>query len=322
MKKRCVLLLFTLGFIIGPGFGLRVARSQDPSQNPEYQKQLEEWEKKKAAIEAENKAKLATSEGERKENEKKRAYNDGNSLLKRGQYAEALAAYEQSLKVDSTFAKAHYGRGLALKGLRRPQEAIKAYQTAIRLDPADDAAYFALGKIYSDLEQHDNAISVYQKAIEREPNSYKAYYELGLSYQKKNQFKEAVEVFRKATQLNSNYHQAFYALGSSLNKLGNNQEALAALQNAVAWKDKHLVYILQAEILLQMDKHEEALQTAQEALKAKPNSAAASYYAGRALKDMGRYSEAIAYFSEAKKDRAWQKSADYEIDGIQQLQKQ
>jgi superkiller protein 3 len=259
------------------------------------------------------------------ENEKKRAFNEGNNFIKLGRHAEALAAYEKALKIDSTWAKAYYGKGLALKGLRRYPEARRAYQNAIRLDADFGEAYFALSRLYNDLEQYDNAIAILQKAAARQSDfpagvAEKIFYALGLAYDKKNQHQEAANAFRRAAELNAKYFWAFYMLGNALNKLGEYDEALAAVENAIALKENaHLALALQAEIHNGKNQPEQALKAAQAALQAKAGYAHANFEAGRALKILGRYSEAEIYFLEAGKNPVWKKNVAYELEEIKRL---
>ncbi|MDZ7362460.1 MAG: tetratricopeptide repeat protein [candidate division KSB1 bacterium] len=264
------------------------------------------------------------------ENEKKRAFNEGNNFIKLGRHGEALAAYEKALKIDSTWAKAHYGKGLALKGLRRYPEALRAYQNAIRFDAGFGEAYFALSRLYSDLEQYDNAIGVLQKAVARQSHTgvadfpagvtEKIFYALGLAYDKKNQHQEAANAFRRAAELNAKNFWAFYMLGNTLNKLGEYDEALAAVENAVALKENlHLALALQAEIYNGKNQPEQALKAAQAALQARADYAPANFEAGRALKILGRYNEAETYFLQAGKNPAWKKNAAYELEDIKRL---
>jgi tetratricopeptide (TPR) repeat protein len=260
------------------------------------------------------------------ENEKKRAFNDGNNFIKLGRYDEALIAYDKAINLDSTWGKAYYGKALALKGSRRYSEAVQAYQIAIRRDPNFGEAYFALGILYSEIEQHDKAIVVLRQATEHLHASptgaaYKAFYALGLAYDKMNQFKEAVNALRRAQELNAKYFWAFYMLGNVLNKLGQYDEALAEIEGALALKENlHLALALQAEIYNAKNQPELALKAAQASLQASAGYPRANFEAGRALKLLRRFDEATTYFRAAGKDRAWQKNVEYEIEDIKRLQ--
>ena len=61
------------------------------------------------------------------------AVGTGEPLPGTQRYEEALAAYEQAIHLDPSYAKAYNGKGIALDALKRNQEAQKAYEKARQL---------------------------------------------------------------------------------------------------------------------------------------------------------------------------------------------
>jgi tetratricopeptide (TPR) repeat protein len=59
--------------------------------------------------------------------------NKGSSLLKLGRYSEALAAYDEAIRIDPQSALAWNRKGLALKKLDLPADAASAYSRAREL---------------------------------------------------------------------------------------------------------------------------------------------------------------------------------------------
>ena len=65
-----------------------------------------------------------------------RGYNSsGVKLFERGQAEEALAEYNESIRLDPKFAVAYFNRGQTYFALGQPQKAIQDYAEAIRLNP-------------------------------------------------------------------------------------------------------------------------------------------------------------------------------------------
>ena len=65
-----------------------------------------------------------------------RGYNSsGVKLFERGQAEEALAEYNESLRLDPNFAVAYFNRGQTYFALGQPQKAVQDYAEAIRLNP-------------------------------------------------------------------------------------------------------------------------------------------------------------------------------------------
>lgn len=62
-------------------------------------------------------------------------------------------------------AEEHYNAGVELQEQGRLEEAIAEYDEAIRLDPQDAVVYYNRGFAYDDLGQHQRAIQDYDEAI-------------------------------------------------------------------------------------------------------------------------------------------------------------
>lgn len=291
----------------------------------EYNELIKQREKLIAEIKDIDSKLMADTEAMKKINAVKKAFNDGNNAFKLGQNQQALDSYNTAISLDSIFFKAHYGKGLTLKRLRRYDEAAAAYQAAVRHNPTYTDAYIALGKIYSETSKPDKAVQTYQKAIKNDPSAAKAYYELGAVFlDVKKEYNKAAENFTKATQLDPQYDLAFYSLGVALTELGRLDEAQLSLENALTvtdkkkWAEPH--YRL-AVVHNKKNDFTEAKQAAEEALKHKVSYAPAAYEAGKASKGLGQTTQALTYFELAGRDRAWKQTADYEIDLIKNRDK-
>ncbi len=88
-------------------------------------------------------------------------YHRGVALIGLGRPVEALAAFDQALKLAPGLAAAHSGRGAALRALGRLREALAAYQDA----PADFDTLAGLGGLLHDMERYPQAVAVYDGAL-------------------------------------------------------------------------------------------------------------------------------------------------------------
>jgi tetratricopeptide (TPR) repeat protein len=88
----------------------------------------------------------------------------GNALRNLKRYEEALAAYEQAIRLDPNFADAYYNKGIALNELKRHEEALAAYEQAIHLNPNDAYAYNGKGIALRDLKRYKEADQAFEKA--------------------------------------------------------------------------------------------------------------------------------------------------------------
>jgi len=84
-------------------------------------------------------------------------------------FAEAISAYEQSLKHDARQAEALSNIGFCYKSLGRYHKAITYYKDAIHLDPQLAEAHEYLGEAYLGLGKLDLAKREYQRLLELDP---------------------------------------------------------------------------------------------------------------------------------------------------------
>ena len=287
----------------------------------EYDQLIEERKKLAADIKAIDQKLLSDVNAMKKINAVKKAYNDGNTARKLGQYENAIKHYDHAIEMDSTFFRAYYGKGLTLKTLRRYPQAVAAYAGCVRHNPSYTDAYVNMGRIQrTSLSQVDKAISTFKTAIEYNPSAHKALYELGVSYLSyKKDYKKAAESFTKATLIKPDYDLAFFSLGVSLTELSQLDQAVANLENALAftsrkkWASPHARL---AVVYNKKGKCAKALEEAALALTMKKKNGLANYEAGKAAKCKGQLQKALAYFEALKKDRRWKRTAEYEIDLI------
>jgi serine/threonine protein kinase len=95
--------------------------------------------------------------------------NRGATYHKSRHYEEALSDYERALQLDPTLAPVYNNRGATSYELQRHEEALTAYSSAIRLDPANATAYDVRGSILKELQRHDEALADYERAIQLDP---------------------------------------------------------------------------------------------------------------------------------------------------------
>jgi len=95
----------------------------------------------------------------------------GDSLLDKDNYTEALKAYERVIRINPSSAEAWGGRGEALYGLKQYQNAIAAFQRAVDLNPKFLAAWVGLGNALDDAGKSEEALRAYEQALRLNSNS-------------------------------------------------------------------------------------------------------------------------------------------------------
>jgi tetratricopeptide (TPR) repeat protein len=226
----------------------------------------------------------------------------GNALLVQGRYEAAIAAYEQSLKLEPTRGQAWLNRGCALFYLKEYEEAIASYDQALhRSGDLPDAWYNRAGAL-AKLHQYDQAIACYERATQLKPDYLAAWHDRGLTLVSLQRYSEALICFKQTIQLKPNAPEFRLDLGRTLTHLHQYQEAIAAYEeaielqanNAVAWSQKGWV-------LAAMQRYEEAIASYDQALKLNPNEAMVWNYLALALAELQQEHEALAAYDQALK---------------------
>jgi tetratricopeptide (TPR) repeat protein len=116
-------------------------------------------------------------------------------------YEEALAAYDQAIRIDPNYTAAYNSKGYTFRDLKRCEEALAAYDQAIHIDPNDAIAYNNRGYALYDLKRYHEALTAYDQAIVLDPNFVNAYNGKGYALTSMGKTEEAEQAFEKARQL-------------------------------------------------------------------------------------------------------------------------
>ena len=91
-----------------------------------------------------------------------------------GRWQEAVAEFQEAIRLKPDYVDAHYDLGLAYGNLGRWQEAVAEYKEAIRLNPDDAEAHNNLSVAYRNLGHLPEAVAEYKEAIRLNLNLVKA----------------------------------------------------------------------------------------------------------------------------------------------------
>ncbi|MFZ4661562.1 MAG: tetratricopeptide repeat protein, partial [Caldilineaceae bacterium] len=132
-------------------------------------------------------------------------YAQAVALRQLGNYAEAVAAYQQAIALDEKYASPWNGLGNAYRDQKRYDEAVAAFQQAIALDAQFAIAWSNLGLAYSDQKRYDEAVAAYQQAIALDAQFAHPWSNLGLAYRGQKRYDEAVAAYQQAIALDEKY---------------------------------------------------------------------------------------------------------------------
>jgi tetratricopeptide (TPR) repeat protein len=96
----------------------------------------------------------------------------GQSLLSLDKAGEALACYDEILKLEPNHPEALVKKGLALEQLRQVDDALVCYDRAIAADGSLTIAYLQKGGLFNRLERYEEALQCYEQALRTQEKAH------------------------------------------------------------------------------------------------------------------------------------------------------
>jgi len=241
------------------------------------------------------------------------AHNNLGLILSKtpGRLSEAIAHYEEALRLKPDFAEAHDNLGNALSALPgRLGEAVAQHEEALRLRPGDAQAHNNLGLALARMPGRLNdAVAQYEAALRLKPGYAEAHDNLGNALaQMPGRLNDAFVHYREAVRLDPGSAAAHNNLGNAWMQMPNGvNEAVSQFEEALrldpGFADAH--NNLGSALAGIPGRLVDAVAQYAEALRLKPDFAEAHYNLGLALAKMpGRLDGAIAQYEEALRIRA------------------
>src|SRR5271157_4176321 len=174
--------------------------------------------------------------------------NLGSALASAGRLPEAIAHYEDAIRLKPDYLDAHYSLGNALATAGQTPEAIAEYEEVLRLDPDDDEAHSDLGDALTRVGRPRDAVVQYEEALRLNPDSAEIHYNLGYSLATVGRATEAVAQYEEALRLEPDFADAYNNLAwlratDSEARNRNGTEAVRLAKQAVLLEDTDPNYL-------------------------------------------------------------------------------
>jgi tetratricopeptide (TPR) repeat protein len=151
---------------------------------------------------------------------------------------EAIAEFEEALRIRPDLAAARVNLGLALERRKNIDAALEQYRQAVRYEPTLAEAHYNLGVILANRGQNDEAIVEFQNTLKYKPDQANAHYNLATCLDGQGKCAEAMLSWREALRLQPNnvdtVDQVAWRLATSPDaSLRNGEKALELAQRAI-----------------------------------------------------------------------------------------
>ena len=175
--------------------------------------------------------------------------NYGLTLMSRGDYAGALAAYERALPLTPNYHLLDINMGIALGQLGRTAEAERHFERAVTLEPLDWRSHIhyarwlsgagrasdalAHARISLELNPADQAALPIVQAVIRVDNTAEYFLSRSLAEYRMKRYLESLASATRAVELRPAYAEGWNNVAAAHNALGNFEQGIAAGEKAI-----------------------------------------------------------------------------------------
>ena len=243
-----------------------------------------------------------------------RVFQEATDLLHQGDYEQALAKYDELLKLDASHHQAWTNRGYALARLENYQEMLVSCSTATVINLSASYAWNCRGEALHNLDRHSEAIDAFDKAINLDPNdpifwinksesllALKKYQPALLSIDQAIEILTEIEKLQGSEDFKRELAVSFTTQGRIFREMGEYELALKAYDRALTY-DSHYFPALQGKGISfkQLKRTKEAIAIFKQILKKRGLSNAQKaetwFYKGLTFCSTGKIQEGIAAF--------------------------
>lgn len=126
----------------------------------------------------------------------------GNAAYRAREYATAVEAYSELIKLKPGDPRAYYNRGNAFYKLEKLESALSDFSEALRIAPNFELALMNRANIYSRLANYAEAIVDYDRAAILKPSNYLVFYNRGVAHERLGDLDSANRDLSEAIRLN------------------------------------------------------------------------------------------------------------------------
>jgi WD40 repeat protein/tetratricopeptide (TPR) repeat protein/serine/threonine protein kinase len=256
---------------------------------------------------------------------KRLAYSLGRFHDGSGKWDNAIADYNEAIRLDARYAAAYRGRAAAWRAGGDQEKAGADYAEALRLNPDYAKSFVESGSAWYAKKEYDKAIAEYEEAIRLDPKYAPAYRARGEACKARGDDDKAADDYAEAHRLDPKYARTFLASGVAWYGKKEYEKAIADYTQAIRLDPKNgEAHRNRAEAFYFKLDYEKAIADYTEAIRLDPEDAKAYRWRGNACYTKEDYDKAIADYTEAihldPKDAAthnwrgdcWKQKRDYD----------
>lgn len=226
--------------------------------------------------------------------------NLAEMLRQNGLLAEGEKAARRAVAMDPTLAQGWNNLGILLQEAGRHEASLDCLKRAVALQPGWPEAHNNLGNTYGRMGRMDSAEAHYRQALALNPLYAGAHSNFSFLLSAQGRYDQAVAEARRAIDLAPRLIDAYLNLAEVESLYLNYGAALSVLDALDGFAPLHPQgLVARARVLRQLDRLDEALECARQAVAFVPRRADAHYVLGLVLQNLCRHDEAMTAFETA-----------------------
>lgn len=233
----------------------------------------------------------------------------GISLMSVESYLAAKEEFEKAIQINERSFEAYIHLGNACANIELFDEAMSAFKNALIIDPSSGEALYSIGNIHLLKDEKVKAVEYYNKAEAAGFRHAELYQILAGIFFEANDVSQALRNITRAIML-SPFDGELYLFKAQIYLAENkNEQALETLDEMQkVLPDAFAVYGLKAQIYCRMGNGEKALEVSEEGCKRFPDDVNLSLSKLKALVDIQKDEEAIAFIEKMKQEGKYEKN--------------
>lgn len=149
---------------------------------------------------------------------------------KHNKYEQAIAAFQETTKLDPRHYKAYFRMGVLYERLDQPKLADAALRKTIELRPTYSGAFVTLGNLYIDYGHANVGQAVLETGVKVNDTDAKMWNGLGRAQLALNKPQEAIDSLKKAKAIDPDLPDVLFGLGMAYAELRQREPAVENLQ--------------------------------------------------------------------------------------------
>lgn len=213
-------------------------------------------------------------------------------------YLHAISAYEEVLRLRSSYVDAYKNLAIVYVKNKEPQKAVDTAIKALDYVKDDYTVYYIAGTACMALKKFEQAVEFLEKALELNPEHSQLYNNLGTCYVTIGNLDKAYLNFSEAARLDPDNSITFFNIGSVLQLQNKHKEACEFFRKAysIEAQDNYLIALALSEV--KSNQIEEAIKHYKVLVSHHPGKSNFQYNLACCYDAVGEYASAITILAQ------------------------